>query len=152
MLGLFGRVCVVSQPGPLGMIDSSDGHAALAHSDNDVSSREFIDEEREDDYEDDAENDGDGIQLGLLSRKTRAGKERALDGSSSEKLTTRQLAIGILAEVSTTNFRYIPMLIDVASDGAYTDGDRCRNGVHWRVTRKNLGETFSRLRPTKIAF
>lgn len=80
------------------MVDAGRDHV-YSHSDNDTTTRGHNTDEREEEDELDAEEDGD-IQLGLLSRKPRAGKERASDSSDVEGLTTKQLAMGILAEVS----------------------------------------------------
>jgi hypothetical protein len=43
--------------------------------------------------------ENDGIQLGLLSGKPRAGKDHAIDGSNGEESSTKQLAMSILGEV-----------------------------------------------------
>lgn len=61
--------------------------------------RRSLEETHPNDDEDYAGGEDDGIQLGLLSRKSRLGKERQVLGLDGDGLTTRQLVMGILAEV-----------------------------------------------------
>lgn len=61
--------------------------------------RRSLEETHPNDDEDYAGGEDDGIQLGLLSRKSRLGKERELLGLDGDELTTRQLVTGILGEV-----------------------------------------------------
>jgi len=62
-----------------------------------ASHEDMRDEESED--EDFGGGENDGIQLGLLSGKPRAGKDHAADGSNGEESSTKQLAMSILGEV-----------------------------------------------------
>lgn len=80
------------------MVDAGRDHA-YSHSEHTMTTTGPNIDEREEEDELDVGEDGD-IQLGLLSRKPRAGKERASDSPNVEELTTKQLAMGILAEVS----------------------------------------------------
>lgn len=65
--------------------------------------RRSLEEIHPNDDEDYAGGEDDGIQLGLLSRKSRLGKEREVLGLDGDGLTTRQLVMGILAEVGMPN-------------------------------------------------
>lgn len=68
---------------------------------NSLNLRESHEDLHYEEYEDEdfAGIENDGIQLGLLSRKPRAGKERAVDGANDQEITARQLAMSILGEV-----------------------------------------------------
>ena len=61
-----------------------------------TSHEDLRDEESDEDF---GGGENDGIQLGLLSGKPRAGKDHAVDGSNGEENSTKQLAMSILGEV-----------------------------------------------------
>ena len=73
-----------------------DHHAV--HFDDNMTTRTNSNEDGADQDEPDVEEE-DGIQLGLLSRKPR---EHVSDSYATAEPTTRQLAVGILAEADST--------------------------------------------------
>ena len=112
---------------------SSEDHVHRRDSLNHRLSYEDLPREDEDEDEDFAGAENDGIRLGLLSYKRRAGKERAVDGADGEdeEITTKQLAMSILGEVGIPFLVSDACLISCFKDCPDAHEYGGRDGFHW---------------------